>query len=76
MNTIWDTKSDTVHKGDNLRDVNPLMDKTRINENGFTHYCFSKTVFNNPWYVIPDDDLELFNKFRTDENPPTSDSRV
>ncbi|MFX1321434.1 MAG: hypothetical protein ACFFAQ_07295 [Promethearchaeota archaeon] len=63
MNTIWDTKSDTVQKGDNLRDVSPLMDKTIIDETGFTHYFFSKTVFNNPWYIIPDDDLELFKKF-------------
>jgi len=63
MNTIWDIKSDTVQKGDNLRDVTPLMDKTRIDENDFTHYIFSKTMFNNPWYVIPDNDLELFNKF-------------
>jgi len=63
MNTIWDTKSDIVQKGDNLRDVTPLMDKTRIDENDFTHYIFSKTMFNNPWYVIPDNDLELFNKF-------------
>ncbi len=63
MNAIWDSKSDTVQKGDNLRDVTPLMDKTIIDETGFTHYFFSKTVFNNPWYNIPDDDLELFKKF-------------
>ncbi|MFX1411617.1 MAG: hypothetical protein ACFFA6_14790, partial [Promethearchaeota archaeon] len=63
MNTIWDIKSDTVQKGDNLRDVSHLLEKARIDEHGFTHYFFSKIMFNNPWYVIPDNDLELFNKF-------------
>ncbi|MFX0041520.1 MAG: hypothetical protein ACFE8L_01295 [Candidatus Hodarchaeota archaeon] len=63
MNTIWDTKSDTTQKGDNLRDVSPLIDKTRIDENGFTHYFFSKIMFNNPWYYIPENNQELFNKF-------------
>jgi hypothetical protein len=63
MNTIWDTRADTVQKDDNLRDVSPLPDKTRIDENGFTHYFFNKIIFNNPWYIIPDNELELFNKF-------------
>lgn len=63
MNTIWDTRSDAVKKDDNLRDVTPLPDKIKIDEKGFTHYFFSKTMFNNPWYDIPENDLELFNKF-------------
>jgi hypothetical protein len=63
MNTIWDTTSDTTQKGDNLRDVSPLMDGIIIDENGFTHYSFSKSMFNNPWYNIPETDLDLFNKF-------------
>jgi hypothetical protein len=61
MNAIWDTKADAVQKGDNLREVNPY--KTTKDEEGFTHYTFSKIIFNNPWYEIPDDDLELFKKF-------------
>jgi hypothetical protein len=63
MKEIWDIKADVVTEGDNLRDVSSITDKTRVDESGFTHYVFSKTMFNNPWYVIPDDDLELFKKF-------------
>ena len=63
MTSIWDTKADAIQKGDNLRDVSPLPEKTRIDENGFTHYVFSKVMFNNPWYKIPDDDLELFKRY-------------
>ena len=63
MNGIWDIKTDAVKKGDNLRDVLPLTDKTRIDENGFTHYVFNKLMFNNPWYMIPNDELELFKDF-------------
>lgn len=63
MNGIWDIKTDAVKKGDNLRDVLPLTNETRIDEIGFTHYVFSKLMFNNPWYTIPDDDLKLFKKF-------------
>ena len=63
MSTIWDIKADAVEKGDKLRDVSPLHDKTEVDENGFTHYVFSKLVFNNPWYNIPDNDLDLFKKF-------------
>ncbi len=63
MTTVWDTKADAVHKGDNLRDVSPLIEQTRIDENGFTHYVFTKIMFNNPWYNIPDDDLELFKRY-------------
>ncbi len=60
---LWDIKADTVKRGDNLRDVSPLIDKTWIDENGFTHYIFSKQMFNNPYYVIPDDEFDLFKKF-------------
>ena len=63
MNTIWDIKADVVHKGDKLRDVSPLHNKTKVDKDGFTHYIFSKVLFNNPWYTIPDNELELFKKF-------------
>ena len=63
MTSIWDMKADTVQNGDNLRDVSPLHDKTYVDENSFTHYVFSKLLFNNPWYKIPDNDLELFKSF-------------
>jgi len=63
MTSIWDTKADAVQKGDKLRDVSPLHDKTKVDENGVTHYVFSKILFNNPWYKIPDNDLELFKNF-------------
>ena len=63
MNTIWDIKADVVHKGDKLRDVSPLHDKTEVDEFGYTHYVFSKIIFNNPWYNIPENNLELFKKF-------------
>ena len=63
MSTIWDIKADAVQKEDKLRDVSPLRDKTKVDENGFTHYVFSKLMFNNPWYNIPDNELELFKKF-------------
>ncbi|MFX0081344.1 MAG: hypothetical protein ACFE94_06305 [Candidatus Hodarchaeota archaeon] len=63
MTSIWDIKADVVQKGDRLRDVSPLHDKTIVDEIGFTHYIFSKTLFNNPWYKIPDNDLELFKNF-------------
>ncbi|NVM36352.1 MAG: hypothetical protein HWN81_12210, partial [Candidatus Lokiarchaeota archaeon] len=63
MTSIWDIKADAIQKGDKLRDVSPLSDKTRIDEDGFTHYVFSKVMFNNPWYKIPEDELELFKKF-------------
>ncbi len=63
MTSIWDIKADALQKGDNLRDVSPLPEKTRIDENGITHYVFSKAMFNNPWYKIPEDELELFKKY-------------
>ena len=63
MNGIWDTRADILSKGDNLRDVSPLLNKTWKDEDGYTHYIFSKVMFNNKWYNIPDDDYELFEKF-------------
>jgi len=63
MTGIWDTKADGVKKGDNLRDVTPITNKIKVDENGYTHYVFSKALFNNPWYTIPDEDLELFRKY-------------
>lgn len=60
---IWDLKADVVTNGDNLRDVSPITEKTRVDEKDFTHYVFSKVMFNNPWYVIPEDDLVLFKRF-------------
>lgn len=63
MYGLWDVKADCVTQGDNLRDVSPILDKTKIDENGFTHYVFSKTMFHNPKFTIPEDDYELFEKF-------------
>ncbi|MFX1310923.1 MAG: hypothetical protein ACFE9M_10805 [Promethearchaeota archaeon] len=63
MNNTWDIKADAVQKGDKLRDVSPLHNKTYVDENGFTHYVFSKLMFNNRWYKIPDTDIELFKKY-------------
>ncbi|MHA1460833.1 MAG: hypothetical protein ACTSO8_05065 [Promethearchaeota archaeon] len=63
MNGIWDVKADAIEKGDNLRDVSFLIDKTQKDEKGFTHYIFSKANFNNPWYTIPEDDFKLFETF-------------
>jgi hypothetical protein len=63
MNGIWDIKADAVKKGDNLRDVSPLLDKTWKDDSGFTYYIFSKATFNNPWYSIPENDDKLFEDF-------------
>jgi hypothetical protein len=63
MTSIWDIKADAMQKGDNLRDVSPMAERSKTDENGFTHYVFTKLVFNNPWYKIPSDDLELFEKY-------------
>ena len=63
MNGIWDIKADAITKGDNLRDVSFLIDKTLRDENGFTHFLFSKANFKNPWYSIPENDSKLFENF-------------
>ena len=63
MNGIWDIKADVITKGDKLRNVSPITEKIWKDENDFTHYIFSKTNFNNPWYTIPEDDFKLFENF-------------
>jgi hypothetical protein len=63
MTSIWDASADAVEKGDKLRNVTPITEKTKVDEDGVTHYVFSKLLFNNPWYTIPDDDLDLFKKY-------------
>jgi len=63
MNGIWDNKADAIKKGDKLRDVSFLIDKTFKDEKDFTHYIFSKANFHNPWYDIPEDDFKLFENF-------------
>ena len=63
MNGIWDSKSDVIEKGDNLRDVSQLFEKTRKDGDGFIHYVFSKVKFSNPWYTIPETDFKLFENF-------------
>ena len=60
---IWDIKADAIYKGDNLRDISPLPDKTCIDEKCFTHYVFSRVLFNNPRYVFPTNDISLFKRF-------------
>ncbi len=63
MSFIWDTKSDVVKRGDKLRDVSPLVSRTKKDDNGYTHYLFGKAAFNSPWYDIPADDFELFQNY-------------
>ena len=63
MYDFWDSKADNIRDGDNLRDVSPITDKIKIDENQVTHYIFSKKMFHNPKFSIPDDDYELFEKF-------------
>ena len=36
MNDIWDVKADAINRGDKLRDVSPIVEKTWIDENNFT----------------------------------------
>ena len=63
MEGIWDLKADTNQEGDKLRDVSPIDRKTRIDDNGYTHYRFSKQLFKTSSYIIPDNDFDLFNIF-------------
>ena len=44
MKWTWDLKADAITKGDKARDVSPLLDKTKIDKDGFTHYFFSKIL--------------------------------
>ncbi len=66
MEGIWDLRADAVQKGDRLRDVSPIARKTRIDDNYYTHYRFSKQLFKISSYIIPDDDFELFKMFLDD----------
>jgi len=61
MSNIWDIRADSKKNGDNLRDVAPV--KNFEDKEGYTHYVFTKMLFNNPWYNIPKDDLKLFKNF-------------
>jgi len=61
LTVIWDQKTDAVKKGDSLRKVIPI--KVIDDAEGSTIYVFKSKMFKNPWYTIPDDELELFNKF-------------
>ncbi|MBD3337718.1 MAG: hypothetical protein GF353_01330, partial [Candidatus Lokiarchaeota archaeon] len=63
MSDIWDFEADSKEEGDKKRTV--LHDKERSyrDKNGFMHYIFNKKTFKNPWYIIPEDDYELFTKF-------------
>ena len=63
MSVVWDTKADTIEKGDNNRDISPISSKIYVDDGGFTHYIFSRAMFNNPWYQIPQDGLELYEDF-------------
>ncbi|MFX1356034.1 MAG: hypothetical protein ACFFA8_02010 [Promethearchaeota archaeon] len=63
MMIVWDTKADAMKKGDKSREVSPLLEKTYADKDGFTHYVFSKVLFNNPYYEIPDNEIDLFKKF-------------
>jgi hypothetical protein len=77
MNGFWDIKADAVEKGDNLRDVSPLVEKTWKDEEGFTHYIFNSATFHNPWYSISDDDYQLFQDYiRGGSRPYPSDGNI
>jgi hypothetical protein len=60
-NKIWDTRADAKVKGDNLRTVLPSREYK--DEFGRTHYIFSKQIFQNSKYIIPNDDFTLFYNF-------------
>ncbi|MFX1398899.1 MAG: hypothetical protein ACFFAS_17855 [Promethearchaeota archaeon] len=61
MSDIWDRTTDSTFKNDKNRDVTPF--KTWKDPEGFEHFLFSKQMFFNPKYVIPEDPYELFQKF-------------
>ncbi len=63
MEGIWDIRADSIQEGDRLRDISPVARKTRVDNNNYTHYTFSKQMFNNPNHLIPDDNFELFKEF-------------
>ncbi len=63
MLSFWDHKADILIKGDKLREIYPIQDRIYNDENGFTHYVFSKLIFNNPKFKTPKNEYELFKKF-------------
>ncbi|MBD3213797.1 MAG: hypothetical protein GF311_14405 [Candidatus Lokiarchaeota archaeon] len=63
MLKFWDSKADAVVKGDNLREISPIQEEIYEDEQGITHLVFSKQMFDNPRYKIPENDLQLFKKF-------------
>lgn len=63
MLTCWDNKADAVVRGDNLREITPIHEEIYTDDEGFTHIVFSKVMFKNPRYKIPQDNLKLFRKF-------------
>jgi hypothetical protein len=63
MEGIWDLRADAVQKGDKLRDVSPIIRKTRIDDKSYTNYTFSRQLFKTSSYIIPDDEFELFKMF-------------
>jgi len=63
MNDIWDCNADEMIKGDNLRIINSITKDTYEDLDGFTHYVFSKKMFENSRYSIPSNDFKLFQKF-------------
>jgi hypothetical protein len=63
MLRLWDDKADKVVRGDNLREISPNQEHSYDDDEGYTHYVFSKLMFNNPKYKIPEDNLTLFKKF-------------
>ena len=63
MEGIWDIRADSIQEGDWLREISPIARKTRVDNNGYTNYLFSKQTFNNPNRSIPDEEFELFKDF-------------
>ncbi len=61
MNDIWDIYADSVKKGDKKRDVR--ASESHTDETGTTHYLFTRILFKNPWYSIPKNDLEVFERY-------------
>ncbi len=59
----WDSQADTISKDDNLREILPLEWLEYQDNEGYTHHIFSKLMFNNLRYVIPQEDFELFQKY-------------
>lgn len=63
MVICWDPKADKVVKGDKLREITPIYNKTYKDAEEATHYVFKKIMFNNPKYKIPKGKIILFKRF-------------